>query len=125
MAPTRSKFRYWLSFSVLWSIFIFIASVIPAVDLPSVSLWEADKLVHAFIYCILTLAVAFAMRNKPVQGNSVLRSAVLSVSYSVAIELVQRFLPTRSFDLYDILANCIGTAIATGLLRLGSRRRSA
>ncbi|MBC8047999.1 MAG: VanZ family protein [Fimbriimonadaceae bacterium] len=110
----------WFWFSIIWAAFIFFVSVIPAVDLPSISIWESDKLAHAIVYCILTISVAFTIRkSRPDYGitRTIIITAVLCISYSLAIEILQDTpLVSRSFDILDIVANCIGTGLGTVIL---------
>ncbi len=116
----------WRWFAIIWSIIIMVLSVVPAEDLPSISLWESDKLAHACVYFILTIAVINALRNSSpgISSKQIIYGALISVSYGIVIEFIQGpLLPTRNFDLYDILANVIGCI--AGAIAITIKRRLA
>lgn len=119
MPFSQLKDSLWFWFSIVWAVTVFILSVIPAVELPSINFWEPDKLAHVVVYAILTIAVAKSLFVVTSQKNSsILRSTLLSVGYSFLMECIQYMLPTRMFDLYDILANCIGSLVGILMLEL-------
>jgi VanZ family protein len=102
-----------------WAAFLLFVSVIPGKDLPSISLWEADKLFHALFYALLTLLAHSWLRLRfPSAGR--LRIAILSsllcILYGFFIELIQLALPSRACDMYDGLANAAGCILAALLL---------
>jgi len=63
-----------------------------------------DKLAHFFGYFILMMLLDFAYLS----GRHQIFKICLVVSYSVAIEVVQNFIPGREMSLYDGLANMLG-----------------
>lgn len=77
---------------------------------------ELDKVVHVglfsgmvFLWCLpFQLLIENAERRKLIYGLITLAFII----YGVAIEFIQRdFIPFRSFDFYDIVADTIGCAI--------------
>lgn len=112
MPSIQRKHSGWFWFSVIWAAVIFILSVIPVVDLPSLKLWEPDKLAHAIVYAVLTTGVAKTLFISGFTSKkSVVRSSMYCISYSFIIECIQRLLPSRTFDLLDLLANCTGVLL--------------
>lgn len=108
-----------------WAITILIISVIPAEDLPSLNIWEPDKVMHAAVYALLTF-LAWRMRQQR-RGNlrrliNVIYSAVMCIAYGFCMEVIQQILPTRKFDLYDALANAIGCILMVVLVVVFSGR---
>ncbi|WP_424017735.1 VanZ family protein [Halorientalis pallida] len=79
-----------------------------------------DKWLHAVGYATLTLLVAYALRATT--GRRVALAVALAVAYGGGIEVVQSFLPVRSFDLLDVLANTLGALLVGIALSLVSRR---
>ena len=120
--------RTWPILMFLWATVIMVVSVIPGADLPSLSIWEPDKVMHAFVYAVLTF-LTFQFFNKSFSSlNSLNKKAFISVTvcilYGFIIELIQLILPTRSFDFLDELANTIGCLLSlTGILVFSSKRK--
>ncbi len=71
-----------------------------------------DKLGHFIAYSVLTFLIlrSFVIRNV----NRLLMLLVFSILYGVLMEYGQRFVPGRSFSIYDMIANTSGVLI--GLL---------
>lgn len=116
----------WFWISVVWAVLIFIGSVIPSSELPSVSLWEADKIVHIIFYFVLTYSLGrhcLQTANAVHIKNILIECSIIAVSYSILIEIIQGpLLPTRSFDVYDIIANFGGTILAVIFLTVFKKR---
>ena len=96
---------------------LFIVSILVITDLatyePSLvsSASLHDKLLHffCFIYLIMVLHFSQLISNKYVQY-------VIVALYGILIEIVQAFLPYRSFELMDILADLSGILIGSFLI---------
>lgn len=77
------------------------------------SLLEPDKLAHAIAYFTFASLLAFGFARSGIQvlqRQPLLLAIVISSSFGFAIEIVQYcFFPGRLFELYDILANIIGS----------------
>lgn len=77
------------------------------------SLLEPDKLGHAAAYFILACMLAFGLARSGIQAlqkRPVLWAIGISSLFGFALEIVQYlFFPGRLFELYDILANIIGS----------------
>ncbi|MCF6179070.1 MAG: VanZ family protein [Geopsychrobacter sp.] len=112
-----------------WLFFIF-CSYLSLTSAPPEALHDySDKLLHATGYCALFLSCHIAYR----QQSSWYQRAGLLLSYSLAIEIAQHFIPHRGFSLADMLANAIGLlfgflfsklAEKTGLFSALGERRS-
>jgi VanZ family protein len=93
-------------FLILWFGFILISSVMPVsgpkADLP------ADKIVHFVFYGITSIFLFrhFVKKSTPIRACYM--SVVLASTYGAAMEVVQYFLPYRSFSLEDMVANVLG-----------------
>lgn len=69
-----------------------------------------DKWVHLFLFLVLVLLWCRAHLVK--SKKNFLAIAVISAFYGVIMEMVQHyFIPYRSFDYRDMIANCLGAAI--------------
>ncbi|OUV63645.1 MAG: hypothetical protein CBC79_01185 [Gammaproteobacteria bacterium TMED119] len=63
-----------------------------------------DKVVHFLSYFALMLALDFSCMS----GRYLLVKIILILSYSIAIEFAQSFIPSRDMSAYDVLANALG-----------------
>ena len=107
---------------VLWCGLIFWLS--SQSEPPTTSWWllelpGADKAAHAGVYAILAGLVAIGIRR----SNPQLKRLVLFVVpigfatlYGLTDEIHQIFVPYRTFDLLDLLADALGASIATSFL---------
>jgi len=86
----------------------------PGKSIPSVSLFRFDKLIHAFIFGVFAGLCLYGMikykDNVSVKEWSLI--GLFTIVWSISIEGMQSFIPDRSADLYDVIANTIGVVIA-------------
>jgi len=87
---------------------------------------QGDKLVHAIAYALLAVLLARALRGSLRLGLSLAALAAIaaSVAYGGLQEIIQSFLPNRSCDVFDLLANTAGAALAALLWHAVASRRS-
>lgn len=100
------------SVSIVLLVAIMYASLLPKVELPDVNFFQADKLVHAFMYFVLSISLykGFA-KDKLLKTVAIV--CIMSFLYGIIVEVLQYFLPTgRMFDIFDIFANGIGALFA-------------
>lgn len=96
-------------------LFVAFSTLTPAAPLPE---GLNDKIAHALGYGLVTLAAAsFATGPRAMLGL-----AALTLLLSAGFELGQLFVPGRSFDPADMLANATGIAVACALGTLWLRR---
>lgn len=83
----------------------------------------SDKVVHAIAYAVLAALLTYA------SGRPVL-SVLAAVAYGVSDEVHQAFVPGRSSDVFDLLADAVGAGIGAWTARalwrmrtVGARRR--
>jgi VanZ family protein len=118
-----------------WAALIFGLSSIPGTDIPSVPIPSADKLVHLGMYGVLgflwfrcarawaTPAAASSPRRARSRSTWVW-TVVAVLAYGVSDELHQAFVPLRSPDILDVLADLGGGALGAGLAAaIATRRR--
>ena len=99
--------------AVAWALFIFILSSIPGGTLPAYKLLSYDKLLHAGVYAVLGALSFLALRRRSSHRASVLvlMAGAISTLYGVTDEIHQMFVPRRSPDVRDVLADCVGGLI--------------
>jgi len=89
-----------------WFLLILAATSVPSPRLPDVGIRFADKLLHAAIYFPLGLLLFRAMGGRGVRPALL---ALLACAAAGALdELHQLFIPGRSCDAVDLLADALG-----------------
>jgi VanZ family protein len=91
---------------ILWFGSILIASVMP-VSGPKTNL-PADKIVHFVFYGMTSILLFRHFIKKASLNRAFYTSVALASMYGAAMEVVQYFLPYRSFSLGDMVANMLG-----------------
>ena len=102
-------FKFWLFLGIIFvgvAFFLFLTPVSVKTDIPYL-----DKLVHFTIYFLL--AWWFVEIFSPSKKIPIFISFF---AMGVIIEILQYFVPGRSFDLWDIAANTLGNMMAIVLL---------
>jgi VanZ family protein len=99
-----------------WAGLIFYLSHIPGVDVPHL-FFAKDKLLHAVVFGILGFFALGAMKDTadrhPVFQPSL--AVVLVIIYGVLDEYHQYFVPGRSPDIYDVMADAVGGILGVWL----------
>lgn len=117
--PSRlSHLRSWAP-ALGWAAILFIASSIPGTAYPKVGWPLADKAVHLGLYGFLGGLVAIGARSSWPDlstAQRVIRCVLITAAYGLSDELHQLFVPFRSFDLWDLLADTIGAAIGAAIV---------
>jgi len=99
----RHKYKIVAVIYTLWLTAISL-SPLNGVDLPSFKF--ADKIVHFFLYFFLTLVW---LKAYPAFTRKIILLLAGVVLWGIAIEFIQEnFIPNRSGDVFDALANTLG-----------------
>jgi VanZ family protein len=70
----------------------------------------SDKLLHFGTYSVIAFIPAFGLGFR-----TAIRCIVATELVGIGLEIVQRIVPDRSFDLYDVLANTMGVLAGIAL----------
>jgi VanZ family protein len=106
-------------FAVLWFLLVTGLLCTPGTKFPKIT-WQDkiwfDKWVHIFLFMILVILWSKTYSNKKnLQSASrkiFFQIMIIGFFYGIAMEIVQKyFIPFRSFDLMDIIADGIGCFI--------------
>ncbi|MBX7151653.1 VanZ family protein [bacterium] len=102
-----------------WAILIFIASSIPGTSLPDLGKWSLDKFIHSGVFAVLSGLSFIAIRHYgAVQSKSQWWCWIVSFSfcllYAASDEVHQLYVPNRSSEILDFLADSIGIVIVHG-----------
>jgi VanZ family protein len=105
--------RFWLPV-LAYMTAIFVASAQPGLRSPLAFTWS-DKLIHVVEYLLYGLLLVRALRAHLRFGHPAF-AAVVALGFVVltgaADEYFQSFIPGRQCDVFDLLADTVGGAIA-------------
>ena len=108
---------------LLWAGLLFVTSSIPGRALPSPGIPYLDKAVHAAAYLVLAWLLARALRAR--NGRALAVAALVAALYGVSDEVHQRWTPGRDADVWDAVADAVGSVAGVWLRsRLGWRGQS-
>lgn len=113
-----------LILAIAWTVLIIILLSLPGSSIPSISLFEADKLIHAGLFFILTLLWLRASADDKLKRALFIVGLILLFSF--ASEEYQGMLPfERTTDVFDSLADSFGalTGFAVWGLRAVRQKR--
>jgi len=106
-------------FAVIWFLLVTTLLCIPGTKLPKIT-WQdkiwLDKWVHIFLFMILVIlwSKAYSHKKDTHSGSRkiFLQIMITGIVYGIAMEIVQKyFIPFRSFDFGDIIADAIGCVV--------------
>jgi VanZ family protein len=105
---------------IIWFIVLMVLICMPSKHLPQDKFFAGiflDKLVHVGCFALLVwlFYYPFAKSSLPkaAKNNYLVKITLSAIMWGLATELIQRyFVPGRSFDLKDWLADAIGAALA-------------
>jgi VanZ family protein len=108
---------------VAWTIFIQLLLCLPGNDLPSEGLFQIpqlDKIVHVVFFGLLVGLWSVYFKHKTKDNNKLKRIFfiifLLAAANGIIIEYIQfYFIPLRSFDQGDIIADLLSASIAYGI----------
>lgn len=108
-------YRTWKAFA--WALFVFIISAIPGQEIEPYAIWNVDKLVHSFIYYILTILLTTGFQKQDslinFRRNAIMIAFYIAVLYGGILEVLQdKCFINRSGNIPDFLANTFGAALA-------------
>ena len=97
--------------------FIFISSIIFVADSASYNFalrWVGaipygDKIAHATLYGVMAMLLNYGLSYKKIKGMQL--GAIIVLSFAIIEEFSQIYIPSRTFDLYDVFADIVGVII--------------
>ena len=113
--------------AILWALLIFASSSIPGRVFPRVSIPHIDKVIHFCYYFVFAVfmahAFSFQSRFYDLKRYSLILSLLLATAYGVSDEVHQLFVPGRSSDPKDLMADVAGAFAAVVILGIVRRAR--
>jgi hypothetical protein len=125
MEPQKITFKKFLP-GIAWFFIVGTLTLMPGSDIPKVGWLDQipnfDKVVHAglfggltFLFCLPYFKSLFSYRQKI---NHFIRISLAAIVWGITVEFLQKyFVPGRSFDLTDWIADSIGVIIAFWLCK--------
>ena len=108
---------------MLWAILILLLCLMPGSDAPKSHIPYLDKIVHVFLYLVLTelFLVGFIKQSvfKNLRENAAIIAISLAISFGVVVEIIQgTVLVTRSIEIIDMVANAIGSGFGFAAFKI-------
>jgi VanZ family protein len=109
--------------AVAWTIAIQVLLCLPGSSIPSGGLFnipQLDKVVHVILFggCTGLWCYLFYLKQKPAASLKIIFFIIylLVAANGIILEFIQRdYIPNRSFDLGDIIADVLSASIAYGI----------
>lgn len=104
---------------IIWFILVLVLICLPGKVFPKVKPWfeelDFDKIIHITMFGILNLLFVYPYYKSNLtvseKKKSVLLISIIFIGWGLITECIQLFVPKRSFDLLDWLADSIGILI--------------
>lgn len=79
-----------------------------------------DHLLHFFVYFLICIYYLFGILKdiKLFEKNSLSKFVLLTLLLAVVTEVIQLWIPERTFNVYDLVANVVGLLIGLGLIEI-------
>ena len=99
--------------AIIWGTIILILTLTPGQFLPKVDYWSVnslDKYIHFLIFFIEQIFLLWGSfkKNHSISNKTIILLLFIGILFGLIIELIQTFIPHRSYDLNDLVANSIG-----------------
>lgn len=114
--------------AIVWSVIILVLTLSPGVYIPQEFDWKLireDLLAHFFVFAVLVFLMmqGFTRQhtNASLRSNASVYAVVIAVVYGGVLEVIQGFIPERSFDYFDMVANAVGSFSGWGAFTLMSK----
>lgn len=105
--------------AIIWTSLVVGASLMPSPDEYRPKFLEIphlDKLVHFTFYCVMCFFWSFALQKKDSKLKAAILACFVCVSIGALVEIGQKYLTnTRSFEVYDMVANVIGALFGAAI----------
>jgi VanZ family protein len=119
------KYFHHIFYPIAWTIIVLILLTLPGSMLPqekAFSIPNFDKLVHMGLFGGFVLLWSLYFNKKITNQKKLLviffRIFIIGGVYGATTEFIQRYIPSRDFDIADILADVVGAAIAYGIANI-------
>lgn len=106
---------------IAWFFLVLILICLPGTQIPQAETWlneiYFDKWVHAGLFAVLTFLFIYPVTRLNltaiVKKNTAIKITFAACIWGITTEFIQKFfIPDRSFDVFDVGADCIGVLTA-------------
>jgi len=112
---------------ILYAALIFGVSSIPKLPTPDIGITFIDKIAHFLEYAVFIILALRAFVQPPIAAKGYrlyLIGMLAALVYAVADEYHQSYVPGRTADWYDVVADSLGIWCgAMGYMLMGRRKR--
>lgn len=105
-------------FTIISVILVLIAILMPGDDVPSVGIPNIDKVVHCGMFGFVTLCFYWDYYMAEKKMPHLIWTIVAVIAFGGLTEIMQACTPSRSCDYRDLIADTVGTILATGVARV-------
>jgi VanZ family protein len=117
MCEAVSRSLTW-KLALLWALVIFGLSSIPGKSFPEMSVLHYDKIIHGVVYAVFGAFCCLSLPPSVPRTLAVPCAALLALVYGLTDEFHQIFVPGRSADLRDVIADGLGGLFGAGAAAL-------
>jgi len=124
----QRKYRYifWIGYlSVLVTTLLPVTGELNKIHIcPEAFYIRLDHLLHLLVYFLICMYYLFGVLKgfSLFEKNSLQRFVVLIFLLAVVTEVVQLWIPERTFNLFDMISNMTGLVIGVGVIEMVKRR---
>lgn len=110
----NKKFYFYSSLSVFWFLLIVYLMVFYRSKANDISYEYADKIIHFILFFVQSYLVtkAYLVKNKTL-NFSILKIILPFIGFCVSVEVIQIYIPYRSYESVDLLMNFIGSFVGS------------
>ena len=115
MSLSQNKKFYFYSFlSVFWFLLIVYLMVFYRSKANDISYEYADKIIHFILFFVQSYLVtkAYLVKNK-ILNFSIIKIILPFIGFCVSVEVIQIYIPYRSYESVDLLMNFIGSFVGS------------
>lgn len=97
--------------ALIYALLIFVVSAVPSINPPNFGFVLEDKILHFFeygIFSFLLFLAFFTSGREFLKKNVFVLSSIIGTAYAVTDEIHQGFVPGRSSEFLDFVADTLG-----------------
>lgn len=112
--------RFWSAAAALWTAGVLAMALTPDAKSGWLMKTLGDKILHGFAFGVGCLLWAQALRTNPKlpRMTTALIGAIIAIVVGITVEALQKYVPSRTSDLRDIIADVAGVLPALAYLTL-------
>ena len=116
------KFISQYKFTILSVVLVLIGILMPGDDVPSVGIPHLDKVVHCGMFGCVTICFYWDYFKAYKKVPRLIVTLILVILFGAITEIMQAYVPGRSCDYRDLIADSIGVILATLVARYAIKK---